>query len=728
MPTTATRLLKSGTLLTTGSFDEVTFNNTSPVIKNLLRFTEQFDNEFWSKARASIGTVNTILSPIGTLTADPLIEDNIASQYKGLSFQISSGLTNSSTYTVSVYAKSINRNFEIVVKETGTYARQAYIGFNLSAGTVAYNSPFNGITINSTNITNAGTGWYRCSVTYTIGGGETGQFFQFNLLNGTSASSNNYTGDGVSSINLWGAQLEIGSTATIYQGIAATNTLIAPIFKTTTSIDGVFSTGEYDEITYNKTAPVIKNLLRYTETFNFDYINWTLNDGILVQNSIKAPDGIGLAPKLCDSSSFGNQRIYAKPAVSNNTTYTFSLYLRPAERHIVRIYFEDTRIGGGGRVGQYLNLNTGTVILTYLTGTNTLLGSNLENVGNGWYRYSWTIRTILPSVFNGDAYMIVSMGDASQNFNYQGDGVSGMHIWGAQMEVANAVTSYQGIGATNPITPLFAKREDRSGNVYVTQEYDEWSGVPITDGAVVYADAAVSASFTPGSTTWNNLANASANGSLTTVSAGVATSNEIDYDYATMSIRINDNRNFPTGQIRFPNINWNTLAASGNFTVMFAAKKEYHGLLGNLGGNSEFFQAVNNGYDIGWRITEDSQGTLGAPFAGTASWGLSMSPAAVPAGWGISVNDTAPNRWNIVAFSVSPTTVYAFCNGNITTRSNPGTYTGGGSPTSRGWINFTGAGAGSFNGKLGFFMAYDRALSTAELTYNYNEVRHRYGL
>jgi hypothetical protein len=720
MPATATRLLKSGTLLTTGSFDEVTFSNTSPVIKNTVSYSNAFNNGVGWSQQAATPIANSAISPDGTNTAFFLRES--ATLSNGHYVQATPIWQQGFQHTYSIYAKAGTRTHLFMLIGANAIPSQQNATFNLTTGAITDINTLNGTTA---TIVNVGNGWWRCSITTPAATSTRTSAIWASVHNGTTV---NYTGDGVSGIYIWRAQVEQGTTATIYQDIAAANTLIAPTFKTTTSVDGVFSTGVFDEVTYNKTTPVIKNLLRYTETFNFDYINWTLNSGILVPNAIKAPDGISLAPKLSDSSFFGNQRIYAKPAVSNNTTYTFSLYLKPAERYIVRIYFEDTRIGGGGRVGQYLNLNTGTVILTYLTGTNTLLGSNLENVGNGWYRYSWTIQTILPSITDGDAYMIVGMGDASQNFNYQGDGVSGMYIWGAQMEVANAVTSYQGIGAINPITPLFAKREDRSGNMYVTQEYDEWTGVPITDGAVVYADAAVSASFTPGSTTWNNLANASANGSLTTASAGVATSNEVAYDSATMSIRLNDNRNFPTGQIRFPNIDWNALAASGNFTVMFAAKKEYHGLLGNFNGNSEFFQAVNNGYDIGWRITEDNQGTAGTPFTGTGYWGLSMSPAAAPAGWGLGVGDTAANRWNIVAFSVSPTTVYAFCNGNTSTRSNPGTYYGGVSPTNRGWINFTGAGAGSFNGKLGFFMAYNRALTITELTYNYNEVRHRYGL
>ena len=159
--------------------------------------------------------------------------------------------------------------------------------------------------------------------------------------------------------------------------------------------------------------------------------------------------------------------------------------------------------------------------------------------------------------------------------------------------------------------------------------------------------------------------------------------------------------------------------------AMFAAKKDYYGSSGNLNGNSEFFQAVNNGYGTGWRIVEDNQGLLGRPFTGTHYWSLSMSPAATPSGWGLGVGDTSTNRMCIVAFSVSPTTVYGFCNGNTTTTTNPGTYAGS---TSRGWISFTGAGAGSFNGQIGFFMVYNRALSLVELTQNYNAFRRRYNL
>ena len=64
-------------------------------------------------------------------------------------------------------------------------------------------------------------------------------------------------------------------------------------------------------------------------------------------------------------------------------------------------------------------------------------------------------------------------------------------------------------------------------------------------------------------------------------------------------------------------------------------------------------------------------------------------------------------------------------NGTFTTRSNPGTYVGGSSSPR---ISFTGAGAGSWNGFLGYFAIYNRTLSTLEISQNFNALRGRYGI
>ena len=164
------------------------------------------------------------------------------------------------------------------------------------------------------------------------------------------------------------------------------------------------------------------------------------------------------------------------------------------------------------------------------------------------------------------------------------------------------------------------------------------------------------------------------------------------------------------------------LAASNNFTVMFAAKKNYHGLGGNSNGNSQILQGSNNGYNNGWRIVENSQNTPGLPFTGAHSFSIGIPDITK----GFTVNDSSStNRMSIVAFSISYTSITGFINGAITSTSNSQAYTNGsGNPT----ISWTGAGVGSWNGLIGFLMIYNRALTSAELTQNYNALKGRYRL
>lgn len=193
--------------------------------------------------------------------------------------------------------------------------------------------------------------------------------------------------------------------------------------------------------------------------------------------------------------------------------------------------------------------------------------------------------------------------------------------------------------------------------------------------------------------------------------------------YSVPTLEINNNGTTSDGQIQVNTQDLNYLATTQNFTVMFAAKKNFFGLAGNNNGNSQLFQGVANGFTSGWRISDGNGGTPGNAFSSRHSWNFGYNDINTS----LSVNDSASstNRMCIVAFTVSPTTIFGFCNGTTATRSNPLTYVQGAS-TPR--ISFTGAGAGSFNGLLGYFAIYNRALSQTEIEQNYNVLRVRYGI
>ena len=168
-------------------------------------------------------------------------------------------------------------------------------------------------------------------------------------------------------------------------------------------------------------------------------------------------------------------------------------------------------------------------------------------------------------------------------------------------------------------------------------------------------------------------------------------------------------------------VNLETLAQSKNFTVMFGVHKKYYGYSGNNTGNSVIMTGSASGYSSGWRILEDNGGTPGNAFTGFHNFGLAYGGI----GLGISIVDTVANRPAIAAFSVGPTTLRAFLNGQSSTLSTPAYIQGDGHLGQVGTSNY---GVGEFAGDFYFMMIYNRALTAAEITQNYEALRWRYGL
>ena len=161
---------------------------------NLLLQSQTFDTGTWSKSDATV-TANATTAPDGTSTADKLAETATTAQH--YLFQ-SAG--SAATHTATIYAKAAERSWIIVtLNSSNTF-------FNLSNGTVG--SVPGGFTA---VVTDAGNGWYRCSVTATLPASGPIVFSTSTANNVTS-----YAGTAGSGIFLWGAQLEAGSFATSY--------------------------------------------------------------------------------------------------------------------------------------------------------------------------------------------------------------------------------------------------------------------------------------------------------------------------------------------------------------------------------------------------------------------------------------------------------------------------------------------------------------------------------
>jgi hypothetical protein len=390
--------------------------------KNLLGFTQEFDNAGWTKVRSS-ATANTTVAPDGTLTGDSLIADTAASTTHFATQ--SASFTSGGVYTATLYAKQAGIRYVRLGFSATAFGGIQVAFFDLQDGVVTSTSG----TV-TTSIENAGNGWWRVRVTATATA-TASDTISINLsLNGTSS---NFTGNDVDGIFLWGAQLSDSASLDPYvynPGAAPASTAyFGPRF-------------DYDPVTLAPKGLLIEeqrtNTVLQSEAFATTWTSSTGNPIVSVNTAI-APDGTLTADKLIEGTTNGQQSILQSnvsfPSVGQ---YAYSVYVKKAERFKVTLR-ESTSTGAA----VLFDVNAGTVLSSLGGGTPAPSGS-IQSVGNGWYRCTMILaqgtagnRTVRVYVVP-DAVTTASPSIA----DYTGDGTSGIFIWGAQLEVGAFPTSY----------------------------------------------------------------------------------------------------------------------------------------------------------------------------------------------------------------------------------------------------------------------------------------------
>ena len=174
------------------------------------------------------------------------------------------------------------------------------------------------------------------------------------------------------------------------------------------------------------------NLVTYSS--EFDNGAWTKNDSSIQSNVIISPDGTLTGDKIVENTNTTWHGI-SQPSASltSGTTYTATFFVKKAERSIVQILFGSSTHG----LSAYANFD----ILNGVLGTVSGGTASITNIGNNWYRISYS-STATSTATGGALCAIVPSTTSARVQSYTGDGTSGIYIWGAQLEAAPTPSSY----------------------------------------------------------------------------------------------------------------------------------------------------------------------------------------------------------------------------------------------------------------------------------------------
>lgn len=145
-----------------------------------------------------------------------------------------------------------------------------------------------------------------------------------------------------------------------------------------------------------------------------------------------APDGTATADKLVEDSTAANSHYTAQMiSVTSGTTYTMSVFVYAGERTKFLVNLPAAQFS----VNCYGDFDLSAEMVTAGAGATAAL---IEDIGGGWFRCSVSgAATATASALVG-----LFLKNAAGSMTYDGDGSSGLYVWGMQFEANVFPTSY----------------------------------------------------------------------------------------------------------------------------------------------------------------------------------------------------------------------------------------------------------------------------------------------
>ena len=359
--------------------------------ENLLLQSNQFDTTWVNELGGSPVITSGQAGYDGT--TDAWLVGKGAEQYKRISQSVSA----SGVWTYSVYAKA-NTQDSINLRDQTNGKR---CEFDLTNGVIIFKQ--NEI---DARMIDLGNGWYRCSVT-------------FNQSTSSLAIYIGWSDSDAGSVYLQDAQLEQGLVATDY-------------IETGTSAAQSGILEDMPRLDYSGSCPSLllepqrSNLYTYSEYYD----TYTKASCTITSNATRSPEGSQNASKIVSASGGPNiKRIQPSISTTGANEYIISAFAKKAEWDYLFIYGAGTLVNGSLTI---FNLDNGTIE----QGSGH---ASIEAFGDdGWYKVTWKAT----STGTGTGDPRIGITDNSSGSNSTGDGVSGVYLYGLQIEQGSYPTSY----------------------------------------------------------------------------------------------------------------------------------------------------------------------------------------------------------------------------------------------------------------------------------------------
>ena len=159
---------------------------------------------------------------------------------------------------------------------------------------------------------------------------------------------------------------------------------------------------------------------------------WTLYQVVSTNNATTAPDGTTTATNVIQNAITTTGYVMQTFSIVGGNLYTFSVWAKPNGINFLRI----NPYTGASSPSQTFDLGTGAVGVT--AGSNPI-APTIEAFTNGWYRCAFSFYVPASSA---SASMSLVLQNANNSSSWLGTGTTGLFLWGAQVEIAAAPSSY----------------------------------------------------------------------------------------------------------------------------------------------------------------------------------------------------------------------------------------------------------------------------------------------